>query len=75
MMTLKSVSYKEMRLGFFADKRKTVQRRLKRLEKLSKPEDSYLSETSQLLRECGMELSFYDDVIEMLEEDMRKDKM
>jgi hypothetical protein len=74
-MALKSVSYKEMRLEFFADKRKTVQRRLKRLEKLSKPEDSYLSKTSNLLRECGMELSFYDDIIEMLEEDMRKDKM
>lgn len=75
MYQLKALSYKEQRLGFFADQRKTVQRRFKRLEKLVKPEDSYLSESRYLLTECGMELSFYDDVIAMLEEDMRKDKM
>lgn len=73
MMTLKSVSYKEQRLSFFADQRKTVQRRLKRLEKLVKPEDSYLSEPVRLLSECGMELSFYNDVIEMLEADMKEE--
>lgn len=75
MATLKSESYKEQRLGFFADQRRAVQRRYKRLEKLVKPEDSYLSESRYLLSECGMELSFYNDVIEMLEADMRKDKM
>lgn len=72
MATLKSESYKEQRLGFFADQRRAVQRRYNRLEKLVKPEDSYLSESRYLLSECGMELSFYNDIIEMLEEDMRK---
>ena len=75
METLKVLSYKEQRLGYFVDQRRAVQRRYKRLEKLVKPEDSYLSESRRLLSECGMELSFYNDVIAMLEEDMRKDKM
>lgn len=75
MEMLKVVTYKEERLGFFADQRRAVQRRYKRLEKLVKPEDSYLSESVRLLSECGTELSFYNDVIAMLEEDMRKDKM
>lgn len=73
MITLKSVSYKEQRLSFFADQRKTVQRRLKRLEKLVKPDDSYLAESRWLVSECGMELSFYDDVIAMLEADMKEE--
>lgn len=73
MATLKKISYKEERLGFFADQRKTVQRRYKRLEKLVTPEDSYLSEPVRLLSECGMELSFYDDVIAMLEADMKEE--
>ena len=75
MITLKKVSYKEQRLIYFADQRRAVQRRFKRLEKLVKPDDSYLSESRQLLSECGMELSFYDDIIAMLEADMKKDKM
>lgn len=75
MYQLKEVTYKEERLGFFADQRRAVQRRYKRLEKLVKPEDSYLSESRRLLRDCAIELNFYDDVIAMLEEDMRKDKM
>ena len=72
-MTLKKISYKEQRLEFFTDQRKTVQRRYKRLEKLVKPEDSYTSEPVRLLSECGMELSFYDDIIAMLEEDMKEE--
>lgn len=73
MTTLKTLSYKEQRLGYFADQRRAVQRRFKRLEKLVKPEDSYLSESRYLLSECAMELSFYDDVIAMLEADMREE--
>lgn len=70
MATIKEVSYKDERLEFFADQRKVVQRRYDKLAKTIKPDEPYLSERRQLLDDCGRELSFYNDVIEMLENDV-----
>lgn len=69
MVEIKETSYKDERLGFFADQRKLVQKRYDRLEKQIKPDEPYLSERRQFLADCGRELSFYNDVIEMLEND------
>ena len=70
MVTINETSYKDERLGFFADQRKLVQKRYDRLEKQIKPDEPYLSERRQFLADCGRELSFYNDVIEMLENDV-----
>ena len=72
MSKFKEITYKEERLVFFVDKRKVVQKRYDRLEKQIKPDESYLSERIQILSDCGRELSFYNDVIKMLEDDMAR---
>lgn len=67
MVELKKISYEDERLGFFADQRKLVQKRYDRLEKQIKPDEPYTSERREFLSDLGRELSFYNDVIEMLE--------
>lgn len=67
MVTINEISYKNERLGFFADQRKLVQKRYDRLEKQIKPDEPYTSERREFLSDLGRELSFYNDVIEMLE--------
>lgn len=67
MVTMNMISYEDERLGFFVDQRRVAQKRYDRLEKQIKPDEPYLSERRQLLSDCGRELSFYNDVIEMLE--------
>lgn len=67
MVTMNMISYKDERLGFFADQRKLVQKRYDRLEKQIKPDEPYTSERREFLNDLGRELSFYNDVIEMLE--------
>lgn len=69
-MEIKEISYKDERLGFFADQQRMLQRRYDKLQKSIKPDEPYLSERRQLLDDCGRELSFYNDVIEMLENDV-----
>ena len=67
MVTMNMISYEDERLGFFADQRKLVQKRYDRLEKQIKPDEPYTSERREFLSDLGRELSFYNDVIEMLE--------
>ena len=67
MVTINEISYKDERLGFFADQRKLVQKRYDRLEKQIKPDEPYTSERREFLSDLGRELSFYNDVVEMLE--------
>lgn len=67
MVEIKETSYKDERLGFFADQRKLVQKRYDRLEKQIKPDEPYISERREFLSDLGRELSFYNDVVEMLE--------
>lgn len=70
MVELKLITYKEERLIYFADQRKLVQKRYDRLEKAIKPDEPYLSERRQFLSDLGRELSFLNDVIKMLENDL-----
>lgn len=74
MVELKLITYKEERLIYFADQRKLVQKRYDRLEKAIKPDEPYLSERRQFLSDLGRELSFLNDVIKMLEDDLRTPK-
>lgn len=67
---LKLITYKEERLIYFADKRKLVKKRYDRLENAIKPDEPYLSERRQFLSDLGRELSFLNDVIKMLEDDL-----
>ena len=67
MVTMNMISYEDERLGFFADQRRVVQKRYDRLEKQIKPDEPYTSERREFFSDCGRELSFYNDVIEMLE--------
>lgn len=70
MTELKLITYKEERLIYFTDQRKLIQKRYDRLEKVIKPDEPYLSERRQFLSDLGCELSFLNDVIKMLEEDL-----
>ena len=70
MFKLETISYEEERLSFFIDQQKVVQKRYKRLEKGLSPDEPYLSERRHLLSECGRELSFYNDVISMLQDEL-----
>lgn len=72
MVEIKEISYENDRLNFFLDKRKSAQKRYCRLEKAISPDEPYLSDRRQLLSDCGRELSFYNDIISMLEEDIEK---
>ena len=74
MIELKTTTYKDERLGFFADQLRVAQKRYDRLEKAIAPDEPYMSERRQFLSDCGRELSFYKDVIEMLEEDLHPTK-
>lgn len=67
MVEIKEISYKDERLGFFADQRKLAQKRYDSLEKQIKPDEPYTSERREFLSDLGRELSFYNDVVEMLE--------
>ena len=70
MTEIKEISYKDERLGFFADQRKLVQKRYDRLEKQIKPDEPYTSERREFLSDLGRELSFYNDIIAILENDV-----
>lgn len=69
-MNFKVVTYEEDRLSFFIDQRKIAEKKHKRVLKQLKPDDSYISEISLLASETGQELSFYNDVVEMLARDL-----
>lgn len=70
MIKLEVVAYECERLAFFAKQRKFVQKKYDRLEREIKPDEPYLSERRQDLSDLGRVLSFYNDVIKMLEDDI-----
>lgn len=74
MAELKLITYKEERLIYFKDQRKLIKNRYDRLEKAIKSDEPYLSEHRQFLSDLGHELSFLNDVIKMLEDDLRTPK-
>ena len=70
MVTINVISYEDERLGFFVDQRRAAQKKYERLEKQLKLDSGYLSAEVEALSDCGRKLSFYNDVIEMLENDV-----
>lgn len=66
MVTINEISYEDERLEFFAEQQRILQRRYDKLKNQIRPDEPYLSERRQLLDDCGRELSFCNDVIEML---------
>lgn len=73
-MILKLITYEEDRLNFFIEQKKLAEKRMIRLEKLVKPDEPYNSEVSILLSEVGMEVSFYNDVVEMFGKELSEKK-
>lgn len=65
-MQIKAISYEEARLAFFKGKRDTAQKRLDKLARTVDENEPYLSELRERLDDAGSELSYYNDVIEML---------
>ena len=65
-MKIELITYKEARLEFFVKQRELAEKRYKRAVKKTNPSDSYLSNEFHLASEAGQELSFYNDVVEML---------
>lgn len=66
------ITYEEERLNYFKTRRNHVQLRYDRWKSLVDKKDSssylpYFSDDFELLNELGREISFYNDVIEMLE--------
>lgn len=72
MVQLKQISYEEERLAYFQAKKQEAEKRYKKVEKvvnsMGKDNLSYLSKEIEALSDAGRELSFYADVVEMLEE-------
>ena len=69
-MNIKTITYEEDRLSFFIDQRNLAEKKHKRVLRQLKPDDSYISEINLLASETGQELSFYNDVVEMLARDL-----
>lgn len=71
MVQLKQITYEEERLAYFQAKKKEAEKRYKKLERVAKSmgidTSSYLSKEIEALSDAGRELSFYADVVEMLE--------
>ncbi|MBO5828834.1 MAG: hypothetical protein J6R59_10355 [Paludibacteraceae bacterium] len=70
MVEIKKISYEDERLGFFVDQRKLAQKRYDRLKRQIKSDEPYTSERMQFLYDCARELSFYNDVVGMLEDNI-----
>lgn len=72
MMEIKLTTYEEDRLNYFFAQRNRIQGRYERLGRIvdSKEPLPYLSEDLEILSALGRELSFYNDVVEMLEKDL-----
>ena len=73
-MRIERITYKEARFEFFVKQRELAEKRYKQAVKKTNPSDSYLSNEFYLASEAGQELSFYNDVVEMLGRDLSEEK-
>ena len=73
MVEIKTITYEEERFNYFLEQRNRMQRSFERWEKILEKKDlPYLSEDIQWLSDLGRELSFYNDIIDMLDELKKK---
>ena len=67
-MEIKVITYEESRLEFFKKELKMAQNKLERIRRTCNRNESPLSEKSLMLDDAGAEVSYYRDVVKMLEE-------
>lgn len=70
-MPIKVITYEESRLEFFKKELKMAQNKLERIRRTCNRNESPLSEKSLMLDDAGAEVSYYRDIVKMLEENVK----
>lgn len=70
-MELKAITYEESRLEFFKNELKMSRKKMERIKRKCNRNESPLSENSLMLADAGAEVSYYEDVVKMLEENVK----
>jgi hypothetical protein len=70
-MPIKVITYEESRLEFFKKELKMAQNKCERIKRTLNRNESPLSEKSLMLDDAGAEVSYYRDIVKMLEEKAR----
>jgi hypothetical protein len=70
-MELKVITYEESRLEFFKRELRMAQNKCERIKRTLNRNESPLSEKSLMLDDAGAEVSYYRDVVKMLEDNAK----
>lgn len=70
-MEIKVITYEESRLEFFKKELKMAQNKLERIKRTCNRNESPLSEKSLMLDDAGAEVSYYRDIVKMLEDNVK----
>lgn len=70
-MPIKVITYEESRLEFFKRELRMAQNKCERIKRTLNGNESPLSEKSLMLDDAGAEVSYYRDIVKMLEEKAR----
>lgn len=70
-MPIKVITYEESRLEFFKRELRMAQNKCERIKRTRNRNESPLSEKSLMLDDAGAEVSYYRDIVKMLEEKAR----
>lgn len=70
-MPIKVITYEESRLEFFKKELKMAQNKLERIRRTCNRNESPLSEKSLMLDDAGAEVSYYKDIVKMLEDNVK----
>lgn len=73
-MKIKTVTYEEDRLCYFSEQRKIILKRYNRLRRTKSLMIPGSEKLDNQLSDLGREISFYDDIIEMLGKDIKPSK-
>lgn len=70
-MLIKVITYEESRLEFFKKELKMAQNKCERIKRTLNRNESPLSEKSLMLDDAGAEVSYYRDIVKMLEDNVK----
>ena len=70
-MEIKVITYEESRLEFFRKELKAATRKMERIRRTLNRNESPMSEKSLMLDDAGAEVSYYRDVVKMLEDNVK----
>ena len=73
-MPIKVITYEESRLEFFKKELKMAQNKCERIRRTLNRNESPLSEKSLMLDDAGAEVSYYRDIVKMLEDNVKFDR-